>query len=190
MTETLRTVTFTSMDEATDEEIALIMGQAGVILHSHLLDEVLGLLEGLKGDQLGYQVDRYEHSLQTASRAYRDGARADLIVAGVLHDIGERLAPANHSEFAAAVLQPYLDEEAGFVVRHHGLFQGYHYFHKMGRDRNARDQYRDSPYFNATAHFCAEWDQRSFDPGYDSLPLETFMPMIEEVFDRPPNSGF
>ena len=97
MTGTLRTVGCTSMDEATDEEIALIMGQAGVVLQGQLLGNVLGLLEGLKGDQLGYQVDRYEHSLQTASRAYRDGARADLVVAGVLHDIGEGLAPANHS---------------------------------------------------------------------------------------------
>jgi predicted HD phosphohydrolase len=190
MSEPPRTVSFTSMDDATDQEIALIMGQAGVVLQGKLLGNVLGLLNGLKGDQLGYQVDRYEHSLQTASRAYRDGARTDLIVAGVLHDIGEGIAPANHSEFAAAVLQPYLDEEASFVVRYHGLFQGYHYFHKMGQDRNARDKYRDSPYFDTTAHFCAAWDQRSFNPDYESLPLEVFMPMIEEVFGRPPSSGF
>jgi predicted HD phosphohydrolase len=189
MTDTLRTVSFTSMDEASDEEIGVIMSQAGVALQSQLLGNVLGLLEALKGDQLGYQVDRYEHSLQTATRAHRDGASTDLVVAGVLHDIGEGLAPANHSEFAAAILQPYLDEEASFVVRHHGLFQGYHYFHKMGKDRNARDQYRDSPYFDSTAHFCAAWDQCSFDPDYDTLPLDDFMPMIEEVFARPPDRG-
>ena len=187
MTNTLRTVTCTSMDDATDEEMALIVDQARVVLHGHLLGNVLSLLEGLKGDRIGYRVDRYEHSLQTATRAYRDGARADLVVAAVFHDVGEALAPANHSEVAAAILQPFLDEEAGFIVRHHGVFQGYHYFHKIGQDRDARDQYRDSPYFDATAHFCAAWDQRSFDPDYDTMPLSTFMPMIRDVFDRPPD---
>lgn len=173
------------MDDATPEEITEVMSQAVATLDAQLLPNVLGLLESLRGDQLGYQVDRYEHSLQTATRASRDGARTDLVVAAVLHDIGEGLAPANHSEVAAAILEPYLDEEATWVVRHHGVFQGYHYWHKMGGDRNARERYRASPYFDVTAHFCAEWDQRAFDPDYQSLPLETFLPMIREVFARP-----
>ncbi len=189
MTETLRTITATSMEDATPDEMALIMRQAGDVLQDQLLGNVLGILEGLKGDRIGYRVDRYQHSLQTATRAQRDGARPDLVVAGVLHDIGEALAPANHSELAAAILQPYVDEETCFVVRHHGVFQGYHYFHKIGQDRDAREAYRGSPYFDATAHFCEAWDQRSFDPDYDTLPLEAFLPVIREVFARPPGRG-
>jgi predicted HD phosphohydrolase len=185
MTDVNEGVKFTAMDDATPEEITRVMTQAVSVLQGQLLDNVIGLLESLKGDQLGYQVDRYEHSLQTATRALRDNARTDIVVAGVLHDIGEGLAPANHSEFAAALLEPYLDEEATWVVRHHGVFQGYHYWHKMGGNRDARERYRGAPAFNVTEQFCGEWDQRSFDPDYDTLPLDVFMPMIREVFARP-----
>ncbi len=191
MTDTAGKVRFTSMDEATEEEIALVMGTAVPFLQDRVLGNVLELLEGLRGPTLGYQVDRYNHSLQTATRALRDDARPDLVAAALLHDIGEGLSPANHADLAATVLQPYLDEEATWVVRHHGVFQGYHYWHKMGGDRDARDRYRDSPFFDSAAHFCAAWDQRSFDPDYDVLPLDTFLPLVREVFAREPTvDGF
>ena len=77
------------------------------------------------------------------------------------------------------------------MVRHHGVFQGYHYWHKMGGDRDARERHRDSRYFDSAAHFCAAWDQRSFDPDYDVLPLEAFLPIVHEVFAREPSvDGF
>lgn len=186
MTSTSQEVKFTSMDEATEEEIGHVMQLATSHLQGQMLPKILELLDSLKGEKLGYQVDRYNHSLQTATRAYREGVGPDMLVAALLHDIGDGLAPANHSELAAAVLEPYVDDEATWVVRHHGVFQGYHYWHKMGGDRNARERYRGNPHFDATAHFCEAWDQRSFDPGYDVLPLETFLPTVREVFARPP----
>jgi predicted HD phosphohydrolase len=182
-------VSFTRMDDASAEDLAIVMHLAKVHLQDKVADQVLGLLHSMKGPTLGYQVDRYEHSLQTATLAYRDGARVDMIVAGLLNDIGDALAPANHSEMAATILSPYLDEEATWVVRHHGVFQGYHYWDRIGFDRDARERYRGDPYFDATAHFCAAWDQVAFDPAYDTLPLETFEPMVREVFSRPA-SGF
>ena len=113
------------------------------------------------------------------------------MAAALLHDIGEGLSPANHADLAGTILQPYLDEEATWVVRHHGVFQGYHYWHKMGGDRDARERYRDSPFFDGAEHFCAAWDQRSFDPDYDVLPLDTFLPLVREVFAREPTvDGF
>jgi predicted HD phosphohydrolase len=127
--------------------------------------------------------------LQTATRAHRDGARIDMVIGALLHDVGDALAPANHSELAATIIAPYVDAETTWVVRHHGVFQGYHYWHKIGFDRNARDRYRDSPYFDAAAHFCGEWDQQAFDPDYDTLPIEFFEPLLREVFARPA-SGF
>lgn len=177
--------TFTRMDDATPEQLAVVVDQARIHLNEKVADRVLEQLETLRGPTLGYQVDRYEHSLQTASRAHREGARVDMVVAALLHDIGDALAPANHSELAATILAPYVDEETTWVVRHHGVFQGYHYWHKIGFDRDARERYRGSPHFDAAAHFCAAWDQEAFDPDYDTLPLEVFEPMVREVFARP-----
>ena len=181
--------TFTCMDDATAEELAVVVSEAQIHLSDRVADRLLAQLDTLKGPTLGYQVDRYEHSLQTATRALRYGARTDMVVAALLHDIGDALAPANHSELAAAIVAPYVDEETTWVVRHHGVFQGYHYWHKIGFDRDARERYRDSPHFDAAAHFCAEWDQQAFDPDYDTLPLEAFEPLVREVFSRPA-SGF
>lgn len=180
-----RQASFTRMEDATRDDVALVVEQAQGHLRAHLVDHLLAMLDGMRGPTLGFQVDRYEHSLQTATRAYRDGARIDLVVAALLHDVADNVAPTNHSEVAAAILGRYLDEEATWVVRHHGVFQGYHYWHKMGEDRDARDRYRSSPYFDAAAHFCGAWDQEAFDFSYDTLGLDVFVPMVREVFARP-----
>jgi predicted HD phosphohydrolase len=182
-------VSFTRMDQGSPEDFATIVARANAHTAAHLVDNVLGLLDAMKGDTLGYQVDRYEHSLQSATRALRDGARVDMVVGALLHDVGDVVAPANHSALAAAILSPYVDAETTWVVEHHGVFQGYHYWHQLGLDRNARDRYRGHPSFDAAARFCAEWDQVAFDPDYDTLPLEHFVPMVREVFARPA-SGF
>lgn len=189
MSQDTRVVSFTRMEDGTAEDFAIVVERANAHLHSHLVDNLLDMLRSMRGDTLGYKVDRYEHSLQSATRALRDGARIDMVVAALLHDVGDVVAPANHSELAAAILEPYLDEEAVWVVRHHGVFQGYHYWDKLGLDPNSRDRYRGNPYFDATAYFCAQWDQVAFDPHYDTLPLEAFEPMVREVFARPAN-GF
>jgi predicted HD phosphohydrolase len=181
-----RIVTFTEMEQGTPDEFEVVMTQAVAFLGGHLFDNVVGLLESLRGPTLGYQVDRYEHSLQTATRAWREGARSDMVVGALLHDVGDALAPANHSQLAAAIVEPYIDEEATWVVRHHGVFQGYHYWHKVGGNRNARERYRGSPYFAAAEEFCAAWDQKSFDPAYDTLPLDFFVPTLREVLAREP----
>jgi predicted HD phosphohydrolase len=186
---TTTTTIFTRMDDATPDQLAVVISEAQRHLNDKLVDTMVSLLNTLRGPKLGYAVDRYEHSLQTASRAHREGARLDMVVAALLHDVGDTIAPANHSELAGAIVAPYLDEEATWVVRHHGVFQGYHYWDRIGLDRNARESYRGNPYFDAAAHFCGEWDQEAFDPAYDTLPLDTFMPMLKEVFTRPAN-GF
>lgn len=181
----MQNATFTRMEDGTTEEFELIVERANAHLHGHLVDTLFGLLRSMKGDTLGYCIDRYEHSLQTATLAHREGARIDMVVAALLHDVGDTIAPANHSELAASILSPYVDAETTWVVRHHGVFQGYHYWHKLGLDRNAREAYRDSPHFDAAAHFCAAWDQVAFKPEFDTLPLEFFEPMVREVFSRP-----
>lgn len=152
---------------------------------SHLADNLVTLLGRLAGPKLGYQIDRYQHSLQSATRAMRAGERADLVVAALFHDIGDVIAPENHSDVAAAILAPYIDDEAHWIVKHHGIFQGYYYFHHLGGDRDARDRYRDSPYYDACVAFCAAYDQNCFDPSYDTLPIEAFDAVVTEVLSRP-----
>ena len=125
------------------------------------------------------------HSLQTATRAYRDGKDNEYVVCALIHDIGDNLAPANHAEFAATILEPFVSEENYWIVKHHGVFQNYYYAHHIGKDRNARDRYKDSPYYQATVDFCEKWDQASFDPNYESYPLEYFEPMVKRIFAKP-----
>jgi predicted HD phosphohydrolase len=151
-----------------------------------LVDNLLGMLDQLKGPNLGYQVNRYEHSLQSATRAARAGESDDLVVGALLHDVGDVFAPANHSEAAASLLAPYVDERTEWIVRHHGVFQGYYYFHHLGGDRDARDMYRDSPHYDACEAFCADYDQNCFDPAYDTMPIEEFEPLVRDVFARTP----
>ncbi len=182
------TVSFTSMAAGTREDYELLE-RLEAHFASGTADRVLDQLRRLAGSLAGYKVDRLEHSLQSASRAYRDGADEEMVVAALLHDIGDLLAPHNHSEMAAAVLRPYVSERTYWVVRQHGLFQSYYYAHHVGGDRNARDRYIDHPWYQDAVDFCHRWDQSSFDPEYESLSLEFFEPMVRRVFAREPFSA-
>ena len=188
MQEATGTVTFTSMAEGTREDYELI-GRLEAEFAVKTADRVLEQLRGLAGSLSGYKVDRLEHSLQAATRAHRDGGDEEMVVALLLHDIGDLLSPHNHSELAAAVLRPYVSEKTYWIVRHHGLFQSYYYAHHHGGDRNARDRYRDHPWYQDAVDFCHRWDQPSFDPDYKWLALEVFEPMVRRIFAREPFSA-
>ncbi len=178
------TVNFTRMADGTKEEYAFLEP-----LYAETRDRVpqqlLELLIRMKGDRLGYQVDRYTHSLQAATRAEREGADEETIVCALLHDVGDVLVPDNHSEVIAAILRPFVNEQNHWVLKHHGLFQGYYYFHHNGIDRHLRDRFRDHPHYQACVDFCHRWDQESFDPGYNTLPLEHFKPMVRRIMAEP-----
>jgi len=179
------TVHFTRMDEGTLEDYQLL-DRLYKKLDLELFDNVVGLLDRLRGDKMGYKIDRYDHSLQTATRALRDGADEETVVVALLHDIGDTLAPWNHSDLAAAILQPYLSPDNHWLVRHHGIFQGYYFWHHGGGDRFARERYRGHAMFERTAEFCERWDQASFDLNYDTLPFTAFEPMVRRLFARAP----
>jgi predicted HD phosphohydrolase len=179
------TVAFTQMADGTREDYQLL-SRLYEPLVKRLPDEVIAALQRLAGDKLGYRVDRYEHSLQTATRAFRDGADEETVVCALLHDIGDSLAPENHAQLAAAVLRPYVSEDNHWLIEHHGIFQGYYYYHHLGMDRDAREKYRGHPMFQRTAAFCEKWDQNSFDPDYDTMPFSAFEPMLRRLFARKP----
>jgi predicted HD phosphohydrolase len=178
---------FTRMVDATSDDYGIIARHA---LHfsQGLPDRVLRHLALLAGDTGGYAVDRLTHSLQTATRAHRDGRDEEYVVCALVHDIGDTLASLNHSELAAVIVEPFVSEDNHWIVKHHGIFQGYYFFHHMGLDRNLRERYRDHPSWQACVDFCADYDQNSFDPRYDTLPVEFFAPMVRRVFAAPKRS--
>jgi predicted HD phosphohydrolase len=185
-TEAARTVDFVRMKDGTREEFLLLRELEADHAHG-LVARVLRELSLQAGESLpGYRVTRLEHALQSATRARREGADTDWIVAALLHDVGDGLAPYNHDRFAAEILRPYLREQVTWTVEHHGVFQTWYYGHHYGWDRNARDAHRDSPYFDSCAAFCERWDQESFDPDYASDPLSSFEPLVQAVFARTP----
>ena len=181
------TVSFTSMAAGTREDYELLE-RLEAEFAAGTADRVLEQLRSLAGSLGGYRIDRLEHSLQAATRAYRDEADEETVVAVLLHDIGDLLSPHNHSELAAAVLRPYVSERTYWIVRQHGLFQSYYYAHHFGEDRHARDKYIDHPWYQDAVDFCHRWDQSSFDPEYESLPLEFFEPMVRRILAREPFS--
>ena len=180
----MKTVSFTQMKDGTREEYEALAGFEKDFTR-HTADRVLAELCRQGEDTIaGYRITRLDHGLQSATRAHRDGADIDWVVGALLHDIGDGLAPQNHDRFSAEVIRPYVREEVTWVVEHHGIFQMIYYAHHYGWDRNARDQFKDHPCFDACAEFCERWDQSSFDPDYKSEPLEYFEPMVREVFAR------
>ena len=178
-----KVVGFTAMADGTAEEYELLERHERAFA-AQLADRVLHRLRGLEGSMGGYRVSRLEHSLQSATRARRDGASVDWVGAARVHDIGDDLAPDNHSELAAAVLQPYVPPDVHWVILHHGLFQSYYYAHFLGGDRDGRERHRDHEWFDRCAQFCERWDQNSFDPDYASDPLASFEGDVREVFGR------
>jgi predicted HD phosphohydrolase len=182
----MQKVSFRRMEDGTREDYELL-DQSERDYARQLPDRVLTSLRNLDHSLAGYPVSRLEHSLQTATRARLGGADGELVVAALIHDIGDELAPYNHAEFAAAVIRPYVRPEVAWIVEQHGLFQTYYYVHHKGGDRHARDRFRDHPWYGACRAFCADWDQCSFDPHYQWQSLSAFEPLVREIFSRPPH---
>ena len=178
-------VAFTQMKDGTKEECAFLTEHETDYAKDTAKRLMKAMVE-LDASLSGYQVTRLGHSLQSATRAWRDGADIDWVVSALLHDIGDIYAPYNHDEYAATILRPFVREQCAWCVQTHGDFQMIYYGHHVGGDPNKRDRFKDSPYFDDCAVFCERGDQASFDPEYDDLPLAFFAPMVEEVFARTP----
>ena len=180
-------VKFTEMKNGSKEDY-LLLDKHEKKFAENTGERLLKFMSTLDDTLEGYKVTRLEHSLQTATRALNDKADDEMIVAALFHDIGDELAPLNHSEYAAAVLKPYVSEKTHWIIEKHGEFQMYYYAHHLGGNRNKRDKYKGHKYYEDTINFCEKYDQNSFDPNYKSKPLEFFKPMIKKVFSRKPYS--
>ena len=150
-----------------------------------LADRLLTAVRQLEHSLSGYRVNRLEHCLQSATRAHRAGETEEMVVAALLHDIGDELAPYSHSEMAAAILRPVVSEKTYWIIKHHGVFQMHYYAHHYGGDRNSRDLFRQHQWYQEAVDFCENYDQNCFDPKYDWEPLEFFEPMLRKLIAQP-----
>ena len=183
----MKKVSFTEMKNGTKKDY-LFLDKHEKDFASKTADRIIKYMSGLTETLEGYHVSRLEHSLQSASRAYKNKENEEMIVATLLHDIGDDLAPMNHSEYAAAILKPYVSERTHWIIEKHGEFQTYYYAHYLGGDKNKREKYKDHEFYQDTIDFCEKYDQNSFDPNYESLPLKFFEPMVKKIFSRKPYS--
>ncbi len=175
---------FPDMASSTAEDWGIIAGNF-IEFARALPDRILAHLRLLEGDFGGFPVDRLTHSLQTATLAQRDGRDDEYVVCALIHDIGDTLGTFNHPDIAASILKPFVSDENLWMVEKHGIFQGYYFFHHVGMDRNMRDQFRDHPWFDRTAEFCALYDGPAFDAQRETLPLSHFEPMLRSVCAYP-----
>jgi predicted HD phosphohydrolase len=176
-----RRARFTTFEESTYDDWQLIAEQ---LPHTQAMagENIITQLEMLARDHGGFPVSRLDHSLQTATRAEQDGRDEEYVLCALLHDIGDTLAPYNHPSIAAGIVKPFVSEANHWMVEHHGIFQGYYFWHHIGLDRDTRDNFADSPYYDYTEEFCAKYDQTAFDPDYVSAPLSHFEPLIRQYF--------
>ena len=181
----MKTVKFNEMKDGDKEDYELLLALEKKYI-AGTSERIIKVLKNLDSSFGGYKVSRLEHSLQTASRAWKDGASEEMIVAALLHDIGDEIAPLNHSELAASVLKPFVSKKTCWIIEKHGLFQMYYYNHHYGKDRHLRDQYKGHEYYEDTINFCHKWDQSSFDPNFDTIPLDDFIPLLQRIFNREP----
>ena len=182
----MKKVSFTEMKNGTKDDYQLLEKLESQY-ERKTADRILNYLASQTTTLEGYQITRLEHSLQAATRAYKNGENEEMVVATLLHDLGDELAPMNHSEYAASILKPYVSERTHWIIEKHGEFQMFYYAHHLGKDRNSRDKFKDHPYYQDAIDFCEKWDQKSFDPNYESFPLDHFEPMVRRLFSKEPN---
>ncbi|MBP0593825.1 phosphohydrolase [Paraburkholderia sp. LEh10] len=179
--------TFHDMKESSREDWERISAEFPAFARA-LPDRVIAHLKLLEGDYGGFPVDRYTHSLQTATRALRDGRDEEYVVVALLHDIGDTLGAFNHPDIAAAILKPFVSEANLWMVQNHGIFQGHYFFHHLGMDRDMREKFRGHPHYDRTAEFCELYDAPAFDPRAQTLPISEFEPMLRRLMARPRTS--
>jgi predicted HD phosphohydrolase len=186
---TARQLTFKRIQDTTADDWAIISSRPDTKLFEDLPNRLLGALRFLESVDF-YTVNGLEHSLQSGTRALRDGRSTEYVVAALLHDMGDLIGPRNHAAVAASILRPYVSDRIAWIVEHHTVFQFNHFGRHIGIDPDLRDAYLGHPYYDDAAEFADRYDSESFDPSYESLPLEGLEPLLRQVFDPSERSPF
>lgn len=180
----MRTVSFTAMHEGSKDDYDLLARYEEDFARA-LPDRILKALSDLSDSLEGFQIDRLQHSLQSATRAHHDSRDEEYVVAALVHDMGDTLAPFTHGEMMGAVLAPYLPARLCWIVAHHPVFQQHYFGRHTGQDPDARERWRGHVWFDDCVEFCERYDENCFDPDYENLPLAFFEPMVERTFAEP-----
>jgi predicted HD phosphohydrolase len=187
MTTTTDRKWFGSIKESTQEDWDALK-EDDEKLRAGLPNRVLEHLVALDEQESIFPLSRLGHSLQTATRASRAGKDDEYVLCALLHDIGDTLATYNHAEMGATVVRPFVRPEYHWMVEQHAVFQGYYFFHYVGRDRNEREKFRGNPNFELTEEFCEEFDQPAFETSYPSMSLGEFAPLVHALMAQPRRS--
>ena len=175
-------MSFTRMDQGTVADWKTILADSSPY-DRDFPDRILAMLRALQGLEGGFAVDQLAHALQTASRAERAGANDELVLAALCHDVGKAISLKNHASIGAEILRPWVSTDVYRILATHQDFQGRYYysFLKGDIDPSLRLRHRDEAWFSRAEQFCDEWDQVSFDPAYESLPLSHFEPLVRRI---------
>jgi hypothetical protein len=66
-----------------------------------------------------------QHVLQSASLAQRGGASEEVVLACLLHDLGQSLMRTDHGWWSAQIFEPYVSERVTFAIRYHQALRFY-----------------------------------------------------------------
>lgn len=167
-------------------------------------DEAWAALVEQQGMGDGEAVDLWEHQLQTAEGLERRGADEELIVAGLLHDLGDgRVAEVAHASWAAALVRPLLGERVAWVIGAHADAKRYlcttdaAYWDTLSpvskRTLEAQgglmspeelERFRANPYAEE-AVLLRQCDDAGKDPTHRVQDSERFRAMLDRVAARP-----
>jgi predicted HD phosphohydrolase len=177
-----------ALNDFSEEEFALLNSQRRVYYAEHQAESVLAMMRAAQHEpSFGYQINHYEHGLQSATMLFRDGHEAEDVIVGLLHDIGFIACPDRHGAFAAELLGAYVDERNVWMLRHHQSFGSFGAGRGAGTSPLPREKWRGHRHFDWTLTFVEEYDQNAIDPAYENLPLDFFEPLLREVFGRKPH---
>lgn len=169
------------------EDWELLQRQRQQFYAEHQADHVLRLLRALESDPTwGYEVNTFQHCLQSATMVMQDGHDEETVVVALLHDIGFTLCPDTHGMFAAALLAPYVHDRHVWMLERHGIFQDAHAHEHPDADPEQRERWRGHPHFAWTAEYVERYDQNAIQAGFPTAPLTLFEPMVRRLFAKPP----
>ena len=175
---------FTRMQDGTAQDWAAIA--AGHQGHFETVaDRYIDMLKQLEGVELGFGCDQLHHALMTATLARRSGASDEEITIALLHDVGKVVNVLNHGAIVAEMLKPYVSDDAYHALKYHQDFQGEHYYHYLGMDKDARKQFEGEPWYDLAVKLVDTWDAEGFDPAFEVDSLESFEPVLRRVLVHP-----
>ena len=176
-----------NLEDFTVGDWALMNGQRAPYLAAEQARQALQMLAVQKdAPSFGYQINNYEHCLQSATMAMRDDQDEETIVVSLFHDLGFVTCNDSHGAFAAELLRAFVSERCVWTLQRHMIFQAVHCPTFPGVDVDAREKWRSHPHFEWAAEWVRKYDIGTIVAEIENAPLSVFEPMVQRVFARPP----